>query len=238
MTTHLLTALLVTAAPVFAHEQPTHVNITAQALQYLVSTNARPNLLQLYSQLTDGAWNEDALFPGYPGYLGRFYFHFLPTLNNLGQSATCNSVEWGVFGSTCTARTVLPLIGSTSEHSDFSKLQTQAVGEGSHSLRQVLSILIILLAARLGIETLALIFIHTHGEEGYLYYLKYPYFIGSIIVILAAMDFLRDGSTRSGRILQVSIGAYWLLKFAMSPLLGIFSLIPQCSSHMADQSRS
>ena len=101
-----------------AHEQPTHVNITKQALQYLATTNARPDILQLYSDLTEGAWNEDAFFPGYPGYLGRFYFHFLPTLNDLGQSATCNSVSWGVFGSSCIASTIVPLIGSTTAIND------------------------------------------------------------------------------------------------------------------------
>jgi uncharacterized repeat protein (TIGR02543 family) len=97
-----------------------HVNITSTALQYLTSTNARPDILQLHGTMVDGAWNEDAFFPGYPFYLGRFYFHFSPTLSDavLGQFATCDSVMWGISGDSCKAQTTFPLIGSTTVQDD------------------------------------------------------------------------------------------------------------------------
>ncbi len=110
----------------YAHEKETHVNITERALRDLASTGVRPDILQLYGTLTDGAWNEDAYLPGYPVrplfYLGRFYFHFLPELNDnaLKQSATCDSVRWGIYGDVCTAITMLPAFRSATSQSGHS----------------------------------------------------------------------------------------------------------------------
>jgi hypothetical protein len=115
-----LVLALVLSGMVFAHEQPTHRNLTVAALNYLrVNDPIRYNLLQqygsIYSTLADGAWNEDNYFAGsgcswgslFPSgtlcYMGRFYFHFMPKLDSLGQSATCRSLDWGITGSMCTA---------------------------------------------------------------------------------------------------------------------------------------
>jgi len=89
-------SLLLLAGFLSAHEQPTHLNLTAQALNYLQSSEpVRFGLMQksgaIYSLLADGSWNEDAFFNGFPGYLGRFYFHFFPSLHDLRQSANCTS---------------------------------------------------------------------------------------------------------------------------------------------------
>src|SRR6266849_5204089 len=83
------------------HEQPTHVNITSQALQFL-RDSIRPDILKLQGSLRIGAWNEDAFISGY---VGRFYFHFKPQLDDFGQYASCDSVAWGLTGSPCTAKT-------------------------------------------------------------------------------------------------------------------------------------
>lgn len=91
-----------------AHEQPTHLSLTFAALHYLTSMG-RPGLPQA-GTLAHGTWDEDAFLPGFPFYFGRFYFHFLPTLDDtpVGQSANCNSIMWGVDGNTCTASSTVP----------------------------------------------------------------------------------------------------------------------------------
>ena len=92
------------AVSLVAHEQPTHQNLTAAALNYIHANDpARFALLQqygsIYSTLANGAWNEDNPFPGSPIYFGRFFFHFLPSLNDLGQFGSCSSIDWGIGGS-------------------------------------------------------------------------------------------------------------------------------------------
>lgn len=128
----LSAAVVLIYASAFAHEQPTHRNITLEALQYLSQTKCtglslacgtRPGILQFDGTFVDGSWNEDAYFNGTgcsllnflfsrpPCYLGLFYFHFLPPLNDLGQSG-CDSIMWGIDGDVCTASTHTPLTGS------------------------------------------------------------------------------------------------------------------------------
>jgi hypothetical protein len=107
---------LISASLLVAHEQATHRNLTTAALDYIKTNDpTRFMLLQqygsIYSTLADGAWNEDNFFTGYPFYLGRFYFHFLPSLNDLGQFANCTSVQWGIQGLSCNAVTMFPLVG-------------------------------------------------------------------------------------------------------------------------------
>src|SRR5712691_4875197 len=96
------------AVSLFAHEQPTHRNLTVAALNYIQANDpARFALLQqyssIYSTLADGAWNEDNPT--------RYVFHFLPHLNDLGEFATCSSVDWGIAGSSCTSLGPLINIG-------------------------------------------------------------------------------------------------------------------------------
>ena len=107
----------------FAHEQPTHVQLTQRALAYLEQAdNQRFKVLSqkygffaLSSALADGSFNEDADFGNQCSapcpFLGRFYFHFLPTMNDtltlggarIGLGASCSSVEWGISSGSCAA---------------------------------------------------------------------------------------------------------------------------------------
>src|SRR5438309_11165768 len=97
----VLAACLFAQLSLFAHEQSTHQNLTAAALDYIKANDpVRFGLLKqygsIYSTLANGAWNEDNAFPGHEGdliYFGRSFFHFLPKLNDLGQSGTCTSVN-------------------------------------------------------------------------------------------------------------------------------------------------
>src|SRR3989442_6874 len=80
--------------PLFAHEEPTHVEMTQQALGWLSYVDSRRyNLLRnrfgfvvLTALLSDGSWNEDSYFYNctisVECYLGRFFFHFLPPLDD------------------------------------------------------------------------------------------------------------------------------------------------------------
>jgi len=104
------------AVSVVAHEQATHQNLTVAALNYIQANDpARFALLQkygsIYSTLADGAWHEDDPFPGHGAAFGRFFFHFAPNLNDLGQFGSCNSIDWGVGGSYCIAVSI-PLVDS------------------------------------------------------------------------------------------------------------------------------
>ncbi len=134
-----------------AHEQPTHQAITKAAIDYLSQTDSQRvalltklyGVVPFYAALADGSWNEDAYFVGngctlatlfekVPCFLGRFYFHFLPALDDTisfplppslpsappsppppppptiiqRNRATCDSAQWGIFGATCTAEVI------------------------------------------------------------------------------------------------------------------------------------
>ena len=105
----LYLAFIASVSILRAHEQPTHQNLTSAALNYINANDPmRAKLLQAYGPniistvLADGAWNEDSYFP--PSlFLGRFFFHFLPSLNDLGQFGSCSSVDWGINALSCTA---------------------------------------------------------------------------------------------------------------------------------------
>lgn len=94
----------------FSHEGDTHVNITNTAVDYLFQIDpvcvSKDNLKM---DLDVGARGEDA-FP-------RYFFHFLPRLNNLISflnpvyvSASCDAVQWGFASQTICVATIPTLI--------------------------------------------------------------------------------------------------------------------------------
>ena len=100
----LLSTALFLCETAFGHEVKTHIKISAQAVTYLQKPNVdphRPDFSAMNTQLRLGAIDEDSFFGilGTRAPLGRFFFHFLPNLNNSDQqiNASCNSIDWG-FG--------------------------------------------------------------------------------------------------------------------------------------------
>src|SRR6266853_387912 len=88
-------------ASVFAHEVLTHQNIGNVAVAYLQQTApSRPVLPSLQQLLLIGAVQEDNdPLPGLPfPIIGRYYFHFNPSLNfsipTVSISGGCTSIDW------------------------------------------------------------------------------------------------------------------------------------------------
>src|SRR5579872_443095 len=119
------------AAAVAAHEQPTHQNLTTAALNYIQANDpSRCALLQqygsIYSTLAAGAWNEDNS--------ARFVFHFLPHLNDLGEFASCSSVDWGISKSSCSSLPPFIHIGLVDDHAWGDALAAIDSGTGAPTL--------------------------------------------------------------------------------------------------------
>jgi hypothetical protein len=99
----LLCISFIATAAVFAHEVLTHQNIGNVAVAYLQqSAPSRPVLPSLQQLLLIGAVQEDDdPLPGLPfPIIGRYYFHFDPSLNfflpAIAISGSCTSIAWGL----------------------------------------------------------------------------------------------------------------------------------------------
>jgi len=87
--------ILLIGTTAFAHEIPTHKNITRVAVEYLQAKEPRfACATGLNSALQVGTAAED----DWP----RFMFHFTPALNSGIYTATCSSLVWGFQSVTCT----------------------------------------------------------------------------------------------------------------------------------------
>ena len=112
---------LIGPACLLAHEPQTHQRIGDAAVAYLQQSQqyqSRPLLLGLKPLLEDGAVQEDLdPLPGLPFPVGRYFFHFHPSLNffqpTLVASGSCPSDAWGLNDNPlCTATCIVPLICS------------------------------------------------------------------------------------------------------------------------------
>src|SRR6266571_1255000 len=119
----LLCISLISTAAVFAHEVLTHQNIGNVAVAYLQqSAPKRPVLQSLQQLLLIGAVQEDNdPLPGLPfPIIGRYYFHFNPSLNfsipTVSISGGCTSIEWGLQDNPpCSVTCIVPFKCSVSQ---------------------------------------------------------------------------------------------------------------------------
>jgi hypothetical protein len=91
MQSNKLFLLLVTCAPLVAHNIEAHKQFTTAAVGYLVSTNELPasSAPKINELLLFGTEHEDDD--------PRYMFHFSPALNAAIFSTSCDSIQWGFF---------------------------------------------------------------------------------------------------------------------------------------------
>lgn len=96
----------------FAHSIPTHLNLTKRTAQFLGREsgwlkNTEGCVTQLSNALSIGAEHEDDWFNDEMKYaLGRFLFHFYPTLTDGGIKPSCDSRTWAGFSGNRTVECV------------------------------------------------------------------------------------------------------------------------------------